>query len=97
MGIALKSAQERQTEQRETLRIVESVEHNGKTIGVAEDASGALVLARNVERTVKRLNADGKREPVLDKNGKPTRERVWKRSSALADFADAMDAGLIAG
>lgn len=97
MAVTLATAQERQQEQRETLRIVEQIDHNGKTLAVAEDASGALVLARKVERTVKRTNADGKRETVADGNGKPTRESVWKRSSALADFADALDGKLIAG
>lgn len=63
---------------------IESVEYDGRTLAVC-DRNGEHVLAVARERAVK------------DDNGKPTgeRESVLRPTALLADFADAMTAGLI--
>lgn len=88
MGISLNTATEREQDSRESLKIVESAKVAGKVLAVAEDGSGALVLVR--EREVGVAGDDGKRSR---KNGT---ERVYKRTASIADFAHAIEAGLLA-
>jgi hypothetical protein len=83
----LDEAREQSATESEPLRERDRAEYNGKTLVVAQRSSGTLVLAREHERGVK--GADGKRSAD---NGT---ERVLKATSALADFADAVDAGLL--
>jgi hypothetical protein len=71
----------------ETLREVARVEHASKVLAVAEASGGVLVLCR--EREVGVVGDDGKRSR---ENGT---EKVLKRTAALADFAHAVEAGLL--
>lgn len=72
----------------EPLTIIEQVTHAGRTLAVAETSTRDLVLVCERERGA--LGSDGKRSR---ENGT---ERYWKRSSRLADFAAALESGLIA-
>jgi hypothetical protein len=81
MAITLASVAE-STDAAETLTIVESVEHNGKRLAVAETAQKDLVLVREHER------GERSRE-----NGTET---YWKRTARLADIADAVAGKLLA-
>lgn len=77
---------------------VERVKVHSGVLAVARRADGTLILAREVERDVLKRDASG--AVVKDDDGKPVktgeRERVLKGTSDLADFADALTAGLIA-
>jgi hypothetical protein len=86
MGIALASVVE-STDQAETLTVLESVEHNGKRLAVAETSSKDLVLVREHERGER--GTDGKRSR---ENGV---EHYWKRTARIADFADAVASKLL--
>lgn len=88
MAVKLQQAQQRQTETAEAFRIVEKSTHAGKVLAVAETSTRDLILVR--ERTVGKVGKDGKRSRD---NGT---EQVFKRTSSLADFADALSCGLVA-
>lgn len=103
MGFALTDAPER-TLSAETLTIVESVEHTRKVKGgepitkrlaVARTGNDDHVLVREHERG---LYADGATEP-RDDDDKRSRENgtepYWKRTSRIADIADAVASGLL--
>lgn len=89
MGIALDSARDVAARESDPLREIARATHadSGRVLAVCETATGTLVLAR--ERTVGSKGTDGKRSR---ENGT---EQVLKRTSELADFAYALDAGLI--
>lgn len=91
----LADARERQTVETEPLRELQRESVNGKVLAVCERSGGALILARESERG---LYPGGKSKPA-DASEKRAREhgteKLLKPTAALADIADAIDAGLL--
>jgi hypothetical protein len=91
----LDQARERQTVESEPLRELQRVSVSGKVLAVCERSGGALILARESERG---LYPGGLSKPASEGDKRSREhgtEHVLKPTSALADFADAMEAGLL--
>lgn len=86
----LKDATSRETVTAAPLRELARQSHAGKVLAVCERQGGALILCRERERTVK-VNG----ETLKNADGSAKRESVLKPTAALADFAHAMEAGLL--
>jgi hypothetical protein len=91
----LAQARERQEVAAEPLRELQRESVNGKVLAVCERSGGSLVLARESERG---LYPGGANKPA-DASEKRSREhgteKVLKPTAALADIADALEAGLL--
>lgn len=96
MGVSVASAP-RKTAAAAALVEVDRVKVASGVLAVARRADGTLILAREIERDV--TKRDSKGAVVKDSEGKPVktgeREKVLKGTADLADFADALAAGLI--
>lgn len=92
----LAAAREReQSKQTEPMRELQRVSVGNKVLAVCERADRALVLARESERG---LYPGGLTAPATEGDKRSAAngtERVLKPTAALADFADATEAGLI--
>lgn len=95
MGGFLSQATQVATRESEPLKELARESHAGKVLVVCERASGALILARERERG---LFADGATK-AADETDKRSRdngtESYLKPTADLADFAHAMEAGLL--
>lgn len=79
----------------EPMRELQRVTVNAKTLAVCERAGGTLVLAREHERG---LFPGGNAQPAGDAEKRSRdhgTERYMKPTALLADFADAVEAGLL--
>jgi hypothetical protein len=88
MAVKLDDATQVAQRESDPLRVIETATHtaSGRVLAVCETSSGTLVLAR--ERTVG-VKVGEKRDR------KAGTEQVLRRTAELADFAYALDLGLI--
>lgn len=88
-------ARERQATESEPLKELARESVNGKVLAVCERSGGSLILARESDRG---LYPGGLSKPASEGDKRAREhgtEKLLKPTAALADIADAIDAGLL--
>lgn len=91
----LARARENAARESEPLRVLSRVDASGKVLAVCERSGGVLVLARESERGLYAGGASAPTESGEKRDRENGTERYFKQTAALADFADAVEAGLL--